>query len=133
DEHPTGFAWPGGDAKLSWSSSDLGGSRIMVASMAPGGADTAGQVRLVSDAALKLAAIPDDNTSPSGVLIRGHLRPARAARMLGEATPVDLGLSKLIEIISWDVRRAAYGVRGSVSLEFTAQENGSRLGGNRTE
>ena len=119
--------WPGDQANISWVSTAYANTPVLVTSLAPAFADTTGRVRWVVEAAEKLDSIPDI-THRTGVIFSGYFQPNKVIPLLESTSPMDMGLSKLVDRIEWEISRSPVGLTGSSSMEFISFDRHPKLG-----
>lgn len=120
-------SWLGNFAKFSWLSSDLASNPVMITTLAPDTCDTTNQIRWIAQAAKNLDAIPNQ-TNNTGVITSGYFKPAQALSFFDTVPTADSGISKLIETIEWNIKRAPSGFAGSISIEFAEISNQAKIG-----
>ncbi len=116
DDGASDPAWPGQRPSLSWASGTLRDAGALCVSLGGARADTATRVSRFLDAARTLDAL-SEQPPPSGVLLRGRMRPAQVMELLGDSSSIDSAISRLVGTVSCDIERSPTGgVRGSLTL-----------------
>lgn len=119
--------WPGDHANISWVSTTYANTPVLVTSLAPAFADTTGRVRWVVEAAEKLDSIPN-STPRTGVIFSGYFQPSKVIPLLDSTFPMDMGISKLVDRIDWEISRSPAGLTGSTTIEFVNFSHFPKLG-----